>query len=164
MPFLRVKGSVKDFDLGKVFAVRLSRLTKNGRTQRSSTTIHYEGGHSVPADIPGEFSIPPLALHLNSSLPVQPGSLAMDPGLQVSTNVSSATSSRVDSSARTASDTAQTFLPVVRAAAAAIPVAGPPLQAAIGVLLSTLQAIDVRDCLITWMFLDLNAITDTQSE
>lgn len=128
MPFLRVKGSVKDFDLGKVFAVRLSRLTKNGRTQRSSTTTHYEGDHSVPADIP-----------------VQSSSVATDLGLQVSTNVSSATSSRVDSSARTASDTAQTFLPVVRAAAAAIPVAGPPLQAAIGVLLSILQTIDTRN-------------------
>jgi hypothetical protein len=58
----------------------------------------------------------------------------------------------------------QTVLPVLRAAAPAIPVAGPLLQAAIDVLLSILQTIDVRACLITRMFLDLNAITDTQSE
>ncbi|KIK35698.1 hypothetical protein CY34DRAFT_561750 [Suillus luteus UH-Slu-Lm8-n1] len=129
MPFLWVKGSVKDFNLGNVFAVRLKRPTKNGRKQRSSTTTYHEDDHSIPADIP-----------------MQPSYLATDPSLQVPINISPglATSSRVESSARTASDMAQTFLPVVQAVAGAIPLAGSPIQATISGLLSILQAIDRR--------------------
>ncbi|KAG1810809.1 hypothetical protein EV424DRAFT_1349828 [Suillus variegatus] len=39
----------------------------------------------------------------------------------------------------------QTFLPVIQAIASAIPIAGPPMQAAIGGLLSILQIIDRRN-------------------
>ncbi|KAG1773401.1 hypothetical protein EDD22DRAFT_946839 [Suillus occidentalis] len=126
MPSSRVKYFIKDLDLGKVFAVRLSRFAKNGRTQHSSTTAQHEGDHSVPADIP------------------MYSDLARDPGLQVPINIFTATSSRVDSSARTASDMAQTFLPVVQAVVGAIPFAGPPMQATISGLLSILQAMDRR--------------------
>jgi hypothetical protein len=160
MPSSRVKYFIKDLDLGKVFAVRLSRFAKNGRTQHSSTTAQHEGDHSVPADIPSEFPAPSPAFHSISPLLVY-SDLARDPGLQVPINIFTATSSRVDSSARTASDMAQTFLPVVQAVAGAIPFAGPPMQATISGLLSILQAMDVRAYLITRMFLDSNAITET---
>ncbi|KAG2113924.1 uncharacterized protein F5147DRAFT_770570 [Suillus discolor] len=124
---LSVKASIKDFDLGKVFAVRSKRPTKNRRTQCSSTT-HHEGHDSISADIP-----------------MHSGSLARDPGLQlVSINISSATASHGDSFSRAASDGVQTFLPVVQVIASAIPIAGPPMQAAIGGLLSILQIIDRR--------------------
>jgi hypothetical protein len=85
----------------------------------------------------------------------------MDPDVQVPINISSATSSRVDSSAHKASDMAQTFLPVVQVVAGAIPLAGPPIQATISGLLSILQAIDVSAYLITRMFLDSKAVTET---
>lgn len=162
MPSSRVKYFIKDFDLGKVFAVRfrLSRLAKNGRTQHSSTSAHHESDHSVSADIPSEFPVPSPALHSISSLLVYPD-LARDPGIQVSINISSATSSRVDSSSRKASDMAQTILPVVQVVAGAIPFAGPPIQAAISGLLSILQSIDVRAYFITRMFLDSKAVTET---
>ncbi|KAG2363939.1 hypothetical protein BDR07DRAFT_1402863, partial [Suillus spraguei] len=46
--------------------------------------------------------------------------------------------------AKNASDMAQTFLPSVQGFAGAIPIAGPPMQAAISGLLSILQVIDRR--------------------
>ncbi|KAG2351562.1 hypothetical protein BDR07DRAFT_1583796 [Suillus spraguei] len=46
--------------------------------------------------------------------------------------------------AKNASDMTQTFLPLVQGVAGAIPIAGPPMQAAIGGLLSILQLIDRR--------------------
>ncbi|KAG1904296.1 uncharacterized protein F5891DRAFT_1184502 [Suillus fuscotomentosus] len=128
MPSLSVKASsikffFKDFDLGEVFAVR----SKCNRHTQCSSTTHHEGHDSISADIP-----------------MHSGSLARDPGLQVSINISSATTSHGDSFARATSDVAQTFLPVVQAFASAIPIAGPPMQAAIGGLLSILQIIDRR--------------------
>ncbi|KAG1871428.1 hypothetical protein F4604DRAFT_1904286 [Suillus subluteus] len=66
----------------------------------------------------------------NIRVPVHPSSLARNPGLEVTINISSATSSRGDSSARNASDMVQTFLPLVQGVAGAIPFAGPPMQAA----------------------------------
>jgi hypothetical protein len=147
-------------DLSKVLAVRLKRPTKNRRTQCSSTITHH---YSIPEDIraPSEFPVLSPTLHLNSSPLVHPGSLARDPGLEVSFNISSATSYLGDSSARKASDMAQTFLPLVQGVAGAIPLAGPPIQAAISGLLSILQVIDVRTYFITRMFLDPNAATET---
>ena len=55
----------------------------------------------------------------------------------------------MQSTLRIASDVAQTVLPGVVAVAGVIPVAGSPLQAAIGGLLSILQGIDVRAPLVT---------------
>ncbi|KAG1771966.1 hypothetical protein EV702DRAFT_1134801 [Suillus placidus] len=136
MPSSRVK------DFGKVFAVRLTRPAKNGRTQPSSTTTHHEGDHSIPVDIPNEFPVPSPTLHSNSSLLVHPGSLARDPGLEVSINISSVTSPRGTSFAREASDMAQTFLPFVQAVAGPIPVAGAPIKAAIGGVLEIFKAMD----------------------
>ncbi|KAG2055176.1 hypothetical protein BDR06DRAFT_1020422 [Suillus hirtellus] len=118
-----IKVLFKDFGLGEVFAVRSKR---NRRTQCSSTS-HHEGHGSISADIP-----------------MHSGSLARDPGLQVSIDISSATASHGDSFPRAASDGAQTFLPVFQVIAGAIPIAGPPMQAAIGGLLSILQMIDRR--------------------
>ncbi|KAG1811864.1 uncharacterized protein BJ212DRAFT_497630 [Suillus subaureus] len=119
MPSSQVKDFIKNFNLDKVFAVRLSRRcpAKNGRTQHSSTTTHHD-------------------VHLDS--------LSRDPGHEISINISAATSSRGDSSARKASDMAQTFLPLVQSVAGAIPLAGPPMQAAISGLLSILQVVDRR--------------------
>ncbi|KAG1774656.1 hypothetical protein EV702DRAFT_1123693 [Suillus placidus] len=134
--------SVKDF--GKVFAVRLTRPAKNRRTQPSSTTTHHEGDHSIPVDIPSEFPVPSPTLHSNSSLLVHPGSLARDPGLKLSIDISSARSSWGDPSARKASDMAQTFLPFVQAIAGPIPLAGAPIKATIGGLLEIFKVMDRR--------------------
>ncbi|KAG1865496.1 hypothetical protein DFJ58DRAFT_166281 [Suillus subalutaceus] len=146
MPSSRVKDFAKNFNPGKVIAVRLRRFAKNARTRRNSTTTRdHEGDDSISADVPSEFPAPSSTLYSNSSLLVHPGSLARDPGLEVSINISSATSShRGESSAHKASDMAQTFLPFVQSVAGAIPLAGPPMQATISGLLSILQAIDRR--------------------
>jgi hypothetical protein len=150
-------------DLSKVFAVRRLKLpVKNRRTQYSIIT-HHNGDYSIAEDIraPSEFPIPSPTLYLNSSPLVHPSSLARDPGLEVSFNISSATSSPGDSSARKASDMAQTFLPLVQGVAGAIPLAGPPMQAAISGLLSILQVIDVRAYCVTGMILDSKVIAET---
>jgi len=55
----------------------------------------------------------------------------------------------IQSTSRIVSDVAQTVLPGVAVVAGAIPVAGGPLKAAIGGLLSILQGIDVRAPLAT---------------
>jgi len=81
--------------------------------------------------------------------------------VEVSFNIPSATSSPGDSSARKASDMAQTFLPLVQGVAGAIPLAGRLMQAAISGLLSILQAIDVRAHFITSMFLNSRVIAET---
>ncbi|KAG1871432.1 hypothetical protein F4604DRAFT_1926164 [Suillus subluteus] len=116
MPSLRVKDFikhlVKDFDLGKVFAVRSRRPTKNGCTQRSSTTAHREGDDSISVDITNDFRFA-SALHSNSS-PREPG-----PG--ISTNASSTRCTWGESSVRKVSDMIQTFLPFVQAVAGPIP-------------------------------------------
>ncbi|KAG2108619.1 uncharacterized protein F5147DRAFT_836894 [Suillus discolor] len=75
---------------------------------------------------------------------MHPGSLAVNPSLEFSIDISSAIATHGNSFARTASDMAQTFLPVVQAVAGAIPVAGPAMQAAISGLLSILQIVDRR--------------------
>ncbi|KAG1726377.1 hypothetical protein EDB19DRAFT_227073 [Suillus lakei] len=117
-----IKRFFKHLDLPKGFAVRSKHPAKNGRTQRSSTATDDEGDVSIPADI---------LMH--------PGSLARDPGLEVSTNLSS-----TRSFGRHASDMAQTFLPFVLAVAGPIPLAGAPVKAAIGGLLEIFQAMDRR--------------------
>ncbi|KAG1770615.1 hypothetical protein EV702DRAFT_1249073 [Suillus placidus] len=129
MPSPSVKDLIKDFvkDFGKVFAVRLTRPAKNRRTHPSSTTTHHEGDHSIPVDIP-----------------MHPGSLARDPGLELSIDISSARSSWGDPSARKASDMAQTFLPFVQAIAGPIPLAGAPIKATIGGLLEIFKVMDRR--------------------
>ncbi|KAG1792486.1 uncharacterized protein HD556DRAFT_1444488 [Suillus plorans] len=148
MPSFAVKALIqiffKDLDLPKGFAVRSRYLAKNRRTQRTSTTTHYhDGDYSIATDILNECLVPSPPPHSNSS-PVHPGSVTGDPGLEVSINISSTRSSRRDSFARTASGMAQTFLPFVQGITGAIPAAGPPMQAAIGGLLSILQAIHRR--------------------
>ncbi|KAG1729480.1 uncharacterized protein EDB91DRAFT_809636 [Suillus paluster] len=120
MPFPWLK------DLGNVISVRRSRRpTKNRRTQCSSTATDYEGDDSVLLDSP---------LHLDCA--------SREPGFQVSTNVSSTRYSQGVSLTREASDMAQLALPLVQAVAGAIPLVGAPMQAAIGGLLTSLQAID----------------------
>ena len=57
---------------------------------------------------------------------------------------SSISSAHFESCWRQASDMAQTSLPLLQTAAGAIPLAGPPIQAAINGLLMILQNIDVR--------------------
>ncbi|KAG1756100.1 hypothetical protein EDB19DRAFT_452031 [Suillus lakei] len=132
---------VKDYveDLGKVFAVRLWRPTKNRRRQRSSQTTDREGDGSIPAYIPTTLhSFPSPTLPLDPS----PVSASGEPGLGGSTNVSSPRYSGGVSLAREASDMAQLALPLVQNVAGIIPLVGAPMQAAIGGLLSGLQAID----------------------
>ncbi|KAG2129353.1 hypothetical protein BD769DRAFT_1667303 [Suillus cothurnatus] len=132
---VKIKNFFNILDLGNVFAVRRWRRTlKIGCTQHSSTIIHHEDEHSVLVDVPNGFPVPLSTLHSNSSLLMHHGSPV----------ISSATSSRGDSSARKASDMAQTVLPFVQGVAGAIPVAGPPIQATISGLLTILQAIDRR--------------------
>jgi hypothetical protein len=64
---------------------------------------------------------------------------------------------------RQGSDIAQVYLPVVRAIAGAIPIAGAPVQAAIGGLLAILQIIDVGVSLTGGSFLSMGT-TDKRSE
>ncbi|KAG1719723.1 hypothetical protein EDB19DRAFT_631173 [Suillus lakei] len=124
---LPVKDLIKDLDLPKGFAVRLRRPAKNGPTQCNLIATHYDRDHFIPADIP-----------------MHPGSLARDPGLEVSTNPSSTRSFGRVSLAREASDMAQPGLPLVQVIPGAIPLAGPPMQIAITGLLTILQAINRR--------------------
>ncbi|KAG2339050.1 hypothetical protein BDR05DRAFT_1003727 [Suillus weaverae] len=136
----RVKDCIKD--LGKVFAVRLKLPKKNGPGQHSSTTTDHDGDGSIHAQISSDFSFPSLTLSSNSS-PVH--SASREPGLESSTDESSARCSGSASLAREASDMAQLALPLVQAVASAIPLVGGPVQAAIGGLLTGLQAIDRRN-------------------
>lgn len=128
-------------DLGKVIPLRLRRSTKKARTQDSSTSrtpTGNEGDSSTPADIStGPFSS--RTLPSNPSL-MQPMSATREPDLEAPTNVSSGSSG--GSLGREASDMAQLVLPLVQVIASAIPLVGAPMQAAIGGLLSCLQAID----------------------
>ncbi|KAG2346939.1 hypothetical protein BDR05DRAFT_959163 [Suillus weaverae] len=130
-----IKGFVKDFDLSKVFAVRSRRPTKNGRTQHSSTTTLHEGDDSISPDILNDFRFV-SHLHANSS------PRELDP--EVSTYASSTRCTWGESSARKASDMAQTFLPFVQAVAGPIPLVGAPIKATIGGLLEIFKAMDRR--------------------
>ncbi|KAG1729497.1 uncharacterized protein EDB91DRAFT_1253011 [Suillus paluster] len=103
-------------DMGKVFAVRSRRSTKN----KHSTAIEHDGDSSIPADIHGSFPSP--TLHSN---------ISYSQGLGVSL-------------AREASDLAQLALPLVQTAVGVIPLVGPPMKVAIGGLLEILQAVDRR--------------------
>jgi hypothetical protein len=127
MPSSHVKDFLKNFNPGKVIAVRLRRFIKDRRTKRNSTTTHYEGDDTISADIP-----------------THPGSLARDSDINVSFNISSARSSHGDSSARKASDMAQTYLPLVQAVAGACPLVGAPINATIGGLLEIFQVMNRR--------------------
>ncbi|KAG1731345.1 uncharacterized protein EDB91DRAFT_1252217 [Suillus paluster] len=116
MPFQFIK------DLSNsVVPVRLRRPTKNRGTQPNPTVNCHESDGSIPAGIPSTFPLPSPTLPSDSSY------------------------SRGVSPAREASDMAQLFLPFVQAFAGTIPLAGAPMQAAIGGLLTSLQAIDRRD-------------------
>jgi len=64
----------------------------------------------------------------------------------------------------TTSDMAQLVLPVVGAVAGAIPLAGPPIQAAIEGLLAILQSIDVRASFILTTLLILSIIIEESEE
>ncbi|KAG2035111.1 hypothetical protein BDR03DRAFT_542853 [Suillus americanus] len=109
-------------DLGKVFAVRRRRPTENGCTRRSSSVTNWhEGDGSIPADTHHPLPSNRSAMH--------PVSMTSEPGLDVSTNVSSARYSWVVFSARGASDPG------------AIPLTDPPIEDAIARLLSILQVI-----------------------
>ncbi|KAG2358160.1 hypothetical protein BDR07DRAFT_308691 [Suillus spraguei] len=118
-------------DLGKVFAVRRRCPTKIGYTQYSpSVTDQHEGDGSIPADI--HFALPLLpSLPLNCSA-VHPISAISEPGLNVSTHISSAGYSWGVSSACEASDPGA--IPLVQAFT-------PPMGAAISRLLAVLQVI-----------------------
>lgn len=120
MRFPWVKG------LGKVIPLRLRRSTKTGRSRQNSTSIKHLGDSSIPADIssPSHLRAPS-----SSSLPVQPVSVTREPGLEA---YISATYSGGVSLACQASDMAQVALPLVQAAASAIPLVGGPMKAATG--------------------------------
>ncbi|KAG1732766.1 hypothetical protein EDB19DRAFT_1911926 [Suillus lakei] len=122
-----IKRFFKDLNPSKGFAVRSKHPAKHGRTQRSSTATHDEGDDSIPAD------------------PMHPDSLARYPGLEVSTNASSARPSGGVSLAREASDMIQLTLPFVQALTGVIPIVGGPMKAAIGGLLAILQTIDIHN-------------------
>ncbi|OJA12452.1 hypothetical protein AZE42_08050 [Rhizopogon vesiculosus] len=124
----------KLFNLSNVVPIRSS--TKNNQTQ--SNSIHGETGH-------GSF-IPGISNHnaCPSPTPISTSPLLHDvlasrepTGREVST-----VSSDPESFRRRTSDMVQLFLPIVQVAAGAIPLAGPPMQAAIGGLLAILQVID----------------------
>ncbi|KAG1771952.1 hypothetical protein EV702DRAFT_628262 [Suillus placidus] len=107
----------------------------NGRTQHSSTTTLHEGDDSISPDILNDFRFV-SHLHANSS------PRELDP--EVSTNASSTRCTWGESSARKASDMAQTFLPFVQAVAGPIPLFGAPIKATIGGLLEIFKAMDRR--------------------
>jgi len=136
-------------DLARVIVLRKRRSPKDGGTQNNSTIIYHEGDDSISVDMPSAFPSSP-----SSSSRVQAVSGIGEPGLGVSTTVTSTRSSCVVSPAREASDMAQLSLPVLHAVAGAIPLAGALMQAAIGGLLAILQAIDVRTCLFARAFFD----------
>ncbi|KAG1728311.1 hypothetical protein EDB19DRAFT_1747213 [Suillus lakei] len=132
-----IKGFFKHLGMGKVFAIRSKHPAKDGCTQRSSTAIHHEGDDSIPAEIPSDFPFISLTFRSNSS--------PRESGPEVSTNtISPAQSSWGESSARKASDMAQTFLPFVQAVAGSIPLVGAPMKATIGGLLEIFKAMDRR--------------------
>jgi hypothetical protein len=153
-PPQRVKDFVKD--LGRVFAVRLRHFKKKGPSQRSSTTTDHNGDGSIHVQIPSAFSFPSQTL---SSLLHSASS--KEPGLESSTDVPPARHSGGVSLAREASDMAQLALPLMQAVASAIPLVGAPMQAAIDGLLTGLQAIDVRVCMIASTFLIPKFATET---
>lgn len=141
---LRVKDYLKSFvkDLGKVFAVRLKHPKKN-KAKYNSTTTDHDGDGIIHAQFSSTFSFPSPNLPSDSS-PIY--SANGEPGLDSSTNVSTARySGPIVSIAREASDMAQLALPMVQAVASVIPLVGAPMQAAIGGLLTSLQAIDRRN-------------------
>ncbi|KAG1803003.1 hypothetical protein EV424DRAFT_1545062 [Suillus variegatus] len=125
---------IKDFvkDLGKVFAVRFRRPKMNG--PRSATTDHYGDG-SIHAQTLSTFSFPSPPVHSANS---------REPGFESSTNVPFARYSGSVPFSREASDMAQLVLPLIQNVTSAIPLVGAPMQAAIGGLLTGLQAIDRR--------------------
>ncbi|KAG1751636.1 uncharacterized protein EDB91DRAFT_1106436 [Suillus paluster] len=107
-------------DSGKVFA--------NGRTRRDG---------SIPADTPSPVPVPSSTLPSNSS-PGYSDSAGGEPGLEGSTNYDGPSAGY----SRGLPDMAQLALPLVQAVVGAIPLVGPSMQAAIGGLLTSLQAID----------------------
>ncbi|KAG1822460.1 uncharacterized protein BJ212DRAFT_1296522 [Suillus subaureus] len=111
----QVKNFIKNFNLGKVFAVQLTWRcpAKNGCIQYSSITTHHDDEYTIPADI---------------QVCMLPDSLSRDPSHKISLNISSTTSSWGNSFAHKASDMAQTFLPLVQGIAGVVPFASPPMM------------------------------------
>jgi hypothetical protein len=134
---------------GKVIAFRFKRPKQKGRTQHNSTTSNHEGISSIPTDISNPVPAPVLS-SIYSLVP--PVSAIRESGLD-SINPSSARYSGGIFLAREASDMAQVALPFVKAIASPIPLVGNPMQAAVGGLLTGLQAIDVSACLMMRIFL-----------
>ncbi|KAG2356958.1 hypothetical protein BDR07DRAFT_411558 [Suillus spraguei] len=164
MPLQRVKDCVKDFvkDLGEVFAVRLKRPPKNGPRQCSSTATNHDDGGSIHGQNPSAFPFPLPTLSSDSS-PVHSAS-SREPGFESSTNVPAVRHSGGLSLACEASDIVQLALPLVQAVASGIPLVGAPMQAAIGGLLTGLQAIDVRACITPSTLLSCTQVSDTFCE
>jgi hypothetical protein len=127
---------------GKVFAIRSKRPKNQGRSQHNMTTADNEGDTSITTVPSNPVPTPMLS---SNSLPVHSEALI---------NRSSTRYSRSVSLAREASDMAQVALPFVHAIAGAIPLAGAPMQAAIGGLLTGLQTIDVSARLLTRISFD----------
>lgn len=94
-----------------------------------------------------------IVVRVRRSTKKQPSNSVTDT-CQGSSNISSAQS---ESWWRQASDMAQTSLPLLQTATGAIPLAGPPIQAAISGLLMILQNIDVRAYLVVTTFLEFKA-------
>ncbi|KAG2140664.1 hypothetical protein DEU56DRAFT_798069 [Suillus clintonianus] len=138
-----IQNLFKDFDLGKVFAVRSRHPAKNGCTERGSTATHDECDNTIPAHIHSDFLFASPTLPSDSSSAYHV-SATSEPRFEVSTNASSATSFGGVPPAREALNIALLVLPLVQGVAAAIPFAGPPMQTAINGLLTILQAIDRR--------------------
>ncbi|OAX35164.1 hypothetical protein K503DRAFT_392647 [Rhizopogon vinicolor AM-OR11-026] len=123
----------KLFDLPNVIALR---STKNSRTQNNSS--HGEPGHgSFTPGISNHSACPPPTPISTSPLVHDVSASGEPAGHEVST-----VSSDPETYLRRGSDMIQLVLPVVQSAAGAIPLAGAPIQAAIGGLLVILQAID----------------------
>jgi hypothetical protein len=126
--------------LPKFKVVRVRPSMEDGQGHSSQTVTHRES--FIP---PGITSASTFLLPLSN--------LSLGP--EVST---------IESYYRQASDMAQVCLPVVRAVAGTIPIAGAPIQAAIGGFLAILQTIDVRKSFVDWRFLSFNGIADKRSE
>jgi hypothetical protein len=124
----------------KVVRVRHSPGPEDDQRQSDPTVTHHES--HIP---PGITSTSTLQMPLSN----------LSLGSEVSTT---------ESYYRQGSDMAQVYLPVVRAIAGAIPIAGAPIQAVIAGLLAILQTLDVRKNFVDRRFPSFNGIIDKRSE
>jgi hypothetical protein len=136
----------------KVVLVFLDKVLPKFKVVRVRPSMEDGQGHSNQTVTYHESFIPPgITSASNLLLPLSNLSL----GPEVST---------IESYYRQASDIAQVYLPVAQAIAGAVPIAGAPIQAAIGGLLAILRTIDVRKNFVNWRFPSFNGITDRRSE